>query len=556
MARPITIRQVKNFLNQKLLPGQQVEDPIGFFTKPEGEDRASPLIALGANRSPFVQNLRLSDAGLYEVRDGTYPTNSTGDSEICGLAIYSAKDGNDYLVRMTRTKIHVYDGLAWTEITGAGFALAAGTVVQFTVWGDNLLATDATGDIYSISVVSSTYAVIAGAGVGYFITTFGSRVVSSNIVKSAWDAAAHPTRVEWTVKDDSTDWTGLGAGYDDMVSAPGGVVDIQRGIIPMTDTEALIFRASSIWVMNTTGFFDAPFALTYRFGEGTDSPYSIVKVPEGRNEPNYGTNVSQVIMLGTDDVMLVKTSAATPIGTQIRNQLFRYDLDTPNAIAGFETRRREYWLHVPPIQSDGTSIVWKYKIDDKIWYHDLYPFRMTRMAFKGLLFANSMDTLVGTMDDLTGTFNQLGGSSNYRVPGGAFAIGDIFKVVRSIAGVVNDTDGTGNDNLGIPIELQTGLILPVDALSNLTLVRVDLNYEASREVTVLFEYSVDGGNNWLSYGTLVLADTTLTGPISVPYRYTFSALNRVQLRVRGTDAGGLKLNTFFVQLVKGSMINQ
>lgn len=553
MARPITLRRMPpNLLRQKLLPGQAVEESMPFFTAPEGEDYVTPLSALGLNRSPFVQNLRLDLNGLYRTRHGTEVVSSVAASQICGLAVFSSIWGNDYIVRVTTTGVDIWSGTSWTALTGPALAISPYTIVEFSVWGSTLMFTDGATGLYSIAIASGAYTQIVGATVGKHLTTFGGRAVVSYVTQDADTSlpGTFPTRIEWSVKNNNEDWIGLGSGYEDLLSAPGGTVDIQHGVIPVTDVEAFVIRSSSIWIMNTTGLFDTPYQFTYRFDQGTDSPHSIVRVPAGINT-SPGSLYAQVIMLGTDDVVIVKPEGIYPIDFPIRDQLLNNLLNTKAAIAGLEPRMREYWLHVPPLTDDNDdSIVWKYSIDKQKWTHALYPFKITRMAFKDILASQTFDELTGTFDSLVGPFDSLGQGA--RQPGAIFAITNDDYVVREREGVTGDVTGQGVPT-GIAIEIRTGEILPASPLEDLTLIMVQLLYEATQAVVIDFEYSSDGGTSWTTYGQLTLAATA--GPEIVPYRYTLFK-RKMQLRAKSSDGSTLKFHGLFVKTVRGAAINQ
>lgn len=552
MARTITFRRKRNFMRMELMPGQMADPPMEFFTQPEGEDRITEINRLGTQRSPFVRNLVFSADSMYVTRNGTEVTGTAASSTICGLAIYSPRTGSDYIVRVTTTGVDYWAGSSWIALSGPVLAVSPYTIVEFTVWDNNLVFSDASTGIYTISISSGTYALISGSPAVKHLTTFGGRVIGSYVTVDADPTltGTHPTRIEWCVKNDNTNWLGLGSGYEDLLSAPGGVVDIQHGVVPVTDSEAFVLRSSSIWIMRTTGYFETPFNFTYRFDQGTDSPSSIIRVPSERGGDSTSP-YAQLIMLGLDDVLMVHPEKIVPIGLPIRDELLNSTLNARTAIAGFEPRMREYWLHVPPLTDDNTeSVVWRYRIDEKRWYHTLYPFKITRMAFRDLLFATTYDQLTGTIEDLAGPYDNLGLGS--RQPGAVFAVSGTNIVVRERLGLTGDVTSAGAAT-GIPIQIRTGEILPSSVRDNLTLVMLELLYESSRVMTVTFEYSEDGGTTWTSYGTLSLAITTT--PTIVPYRFTKS-IRKVQLRVTATDAGGLQFHGLYVKTVKGSPINQ
>lgn len=536
------------------MPGQSPEVPTRFFHEPKGENHIKALTDLDVNESPFVKNIVLSTDGMYICRPGTENVGSGISSPICGMVIFSSKTSSDYIVRVTTTGVDIWGGSSWSSLLGPTLALDVYSFVEFTVWDEDLLFTDGSTGLYKVNVNDGTYSLVAGAAVGKHITTFGGRVIVSYVIKDADTSVIGvlPTRIEWCVKNNNADWLGLGSGYEDLLSSPGGTVDVQHGVFPANDVEAFVIRSSSIWVMNTTGYFDAPFQFTYRFDTGTDSPYSITRVPPARGEAS-GVIYSQIMMLSQDDVVVVRPEGITPVGFPIRDQLLGGTLNPRRAIAGFEPRNREYWIHVPPLNDlNTTSVVWRYRIDEKIWTHCEYPFKLNRLAFKDILYQQTMDQLTGTMEDLVGPYDELGLAA--RQPGALMAgsNGGTYSVIREREGVVGDVNALGSAS-GIPIEIDTGMILSDSPLNDLMILMLEIHYEARQTIQAIFEYSIDGGTTWENYGLLSMPATQ--GPRTLAYRNTLHR-PRLQIRMRSNDGSTLQLHSLFIKIVKGSAINQ
>lgn len=549
MARSITTRQVPSFIQQgKPVPGASPEVPImTFFDQPQGEDRVIPVSRMGPNLSPFVENLRFLTDNRYSTRSGTSMIGTGAATAVCGIAVFSFTDGNDYIIRVTTTGVDFWTGSVWQALMGPTLAIYSWTFVEFTVWNNQLVFTDRFSGLYSINITAGSYSLISGSPIGRHLTTFNSRIIVSNIVSPI----AIPTRIQWSVKDDDTDYVGLGSGFEDLLSAPGGTVDIQRGVIPISDTDAFVVRSNSLWIMSTTGYFDAPFSFVQRFDQGTDAPQTIIRVPgEKVAGQTIRTLYSQIIMLGTDDVVMMKPEGVFPLGSPIRDQLLGASLNVRRAIAGFEPRMREYRLYVPPLSDDNTeSTVWRYQIDNHFWTHDTFPFQLRRMAFKDILSYTSYDDLVGTYDQQTGPFDEWGLLN--RDPNGIFAIEPSNGVVRETLSNLTDVDGIGH-TLGIPIEIRTGLVQPAGPLFRSQILMCELEYEATQSVPVEIDYSEDGGITWLLYKNATVPATTL--PTIFPFRYTIER-GTIMLRVTSTNAGGLKFHALHVTAVRGSSIN-
>lgn len=551
MARPIAFRKVVNHLTGKLTPGEVPSDaqPKMFFTNPEGEDHITPLTAMGMNKSPFVENMRVSLGGRYVVRDGTYRIGAAAANPICGACIFIASTYVNYIVRVTTTGVEIYSGGGWIALTGPALSLNSTTIVEFSVWDFDLMFTDATSGLYTIDFNAGTYTLIPDAPIGLHLTTFDGRAILSNLTPNGL-----PSRIQWCVKNDNTDWTGLGSGYEDLLSSPGGVVDTQHAVIPVTDSEAFVVRASSLWIMNTTGYFDAPFQFTQHFPQGTGSPDTIVRIPgEKISEQTLRTLFAQIVLLGTDDVVMMKMEGVFPLGFPIRDQLLNNQLNANLAVADFEPRLREYRLSVPTwAGTETSSIVWRYNIDTHLWTHDKFPIRISRLFCGDLIPSTlSIGQLTGLISGLIGTFGTMGATTATPSPGALFVDSVGKAIVKEDSAYTVDVQSDGS-SIGVEIELRTGLLIAPNPLCRAMIDDVQLEYEASAITTVEIDYSTDGGNSWLVFGTFTLAITTR--PTVVMVRRVREA-ETLMLRAISTSAGGLKLHSLTPSLTDGSSIN-
>ena len=582
MARPIIVRKVKNWLGYKPVEGQTSSDgkPIMLFTKPEGEDHVTPLSAMGADKSPFVQNLRVALGGRYVTRDGTNYIGPAAATAICGACVFVASTVLNYITRVTTTGVEVYTGSLWRPLViGAAkyeltsetsspilselgdyivdediignlaLAIDPDTPVEFSVWNKTLMFTDGTSGLYEIDYNEGTYTLIPAAPIGLHLTTFDGRAILSNL-----SPIGLASRIQWSVKYDNHDWTGLGSGYEDLLSSPGGVVDTQHGIIPVSDSEAFIVRQGSMWLMNTTGVFDAPFIFTEHFDQGTASPDTCIRIPgEKISQQTLRTLFAQIICLGNDDVVMMKMEGVFPLGFPIRDQLLNSILNVGAASADFEPRLREYRIFIPNwTQPQTTSVVWRYNIDTHLWTHDLFPFCIKSLFCKDILPPTlAIEDLPGIISALTGTIGLLGVTLGSANPGAIFITKNGDYLVKEDSNYSTDNPNSST-TVGIPIELRTGLLAVPTPLTRSLLSAVELEYEAAVAVTVGVDYSVDGGSTWTSYGTLNLGVTTT--PTVVVYRYTREA-RQIMIRVISTSGGGLKLHSLVPSLTLGASIN-
>lgn len=489
--------------------------PVTFWEQPGGIDLLTPLSRLGTNKVPDAANWRVSDAQKYRTKLGTTKLGLSSATAIVGSIIAVDRAGIQYVVRVNTTKVQLLSGDDWLDLTGPTLSIDQNSFVEFTSWGGQLLFTDCTTGLYEIDFDTYTFTKIDAAPAGLHVTTFAGRVIISNII-------GQPTRIQWCVRNNSEDWENVGSGFDDMLSAPGGVVDIQHGVYPINDQEALIIRASSIWVLNQTGNAVTPFNFFYRFSEGTDSPATIAKIP------NQG-----VIMLGTNDVVLVTPGQVQSLGIPIRQALINNSAIRSAATAFYDARTFEYRIRVPLTTESTEYAVWRYHIPSGTWHKDTYPSAITRMSSGQFYLVDAVEDLTGTIEALTGTIESLGVGA--RIEGCLFTVaGTISAYEDAVATDVN----SASDNVPISYVLESGLVLPSTiALVRTTIVGVALEYTSSASVTGQLAISTDGGTTWNNYGP-----SFTLGPTVVPaLHYIHATVDRPQVMFRLTVAGSSDL---------------
>lgn len=280
--------------------------PVEFFNPPQGLDLRHPTSRLGTGLSPNLTNLRLGDDDWFRLRPGTVRLGDLADEEIVALYIFTTSLGTEYILRFRLTGVDYYSGGMWIALTGPTLDMSVYSIVSATAWNDKLDFTTGAAGIYEIDFSTFSYSLIVGSPVCRHITTFGSRLVASYIVTNTGD---FPSRIQWCVKNDNTDWAGLGSGFDDLLSSPGGVVDTQLGVYPISDTEAIAVRSGSYWTLRLTGFSDAPFEFSSRFiQQRIESQRGVCYIPGG------------IAVVARDDIYLI-TPNTTPqsLGLNVRN---------------------------------------------------------------------------------------------------------------------------------------------------------------------------------------------------------------------------------------------
>ena len=525
MARTITLRgQIEMFP----VPEQPAVAPqfMALWEQPQGLDYVTPINSFTPNKARSSNNLRVTSAGKYIVRPGlTVVGGVAGDTQL-GVVVASKDTGVEYTVRITSTGVEVSTGSTWQSYSGPTLDIPESARPEFAAWNNKLLFTDQTSGLYEIDFSAKTYSLISAAPVGKHLTVFGGRVVLSNIVN-------YPTRVQWCVKNDNTDWSGIGSGYDDMLSAPGGVVDIQHGVYPITDTEAYVVRASSIWAMSLTGIADSPYEFAFRFAQGTDSPKSIVRLP-GQG----------IIMLGRDDVYMVNPSGLEQLGIGIRDQLLGSDRKPQNAVGVLDTYNMLYMLYVPASSTETTSTVYNYHWLSKSWHKDTYPFVIKDMAAGNNKTYLTISELTGSIAELTGAVGDLGVSGRRR--------GVIFAATDGYIRREDDDSTTDAVSTPVPCEITSGFIQPGGPLKSAGLVQAILAYTSERAITLTASVSSDGGTTWATYGSFTLQATSIPRLVPIHKAITYP---QFQVRITGTDAVGMSLLGLYLYGTEGALVH-
>lgn len=453
--------------------------------------------------------------GRLEPRPDVAIVGTAASSDLVTATEYVHTDGTSYLVRWTATGMQRWNGSSWSAVSGVTLTGTTSDLICFTVFGGKLLFSNGIGadGMWAVDVPAGTGSKITGAPACRHLTTFNSRVIASAI-------SGQPNTIQWSVKNSYTDWSGTGSGEDDLISTPGGTVDQQFGVHPVTDQTAFVVRSNSIWTMVETGDFDAPFTFARQYaGVGSTSRFGVVAIPGG------------ICLLGRDGVKeLLLGSAPDPIGVLVDNQILSDVVDFDKCFMVYLSRRDEIVLKV---SSDSQSTkLYRYSRPQKSWTTLQYQFPTQSIALGRFSSAVSFDSLSGTFDELQGTFDGLGSAAGRA--GILFCGSGSFRNV-----VVEAYDGTGTPDLdsvgasATPVyRAQTTLIKSPDDMHCVGLQYVYLTYIANSGGTVTMECTTDDGQTWRSYGSVTL-------PISGAPRAQNIRLNieaeRLMLRVKTSN---------------------
>lgn len=452
--------------------------PIGGLV---GMDTQSPLPSMDPAKLRLVRNLCIR-YGAYQTRDGTDVVGEISGSELLYSTDVLLADGSYYLVRWRVDGVDVFINGAWVPATGPAWAGNKLAPFAMTGWGDSLLFTAGMGKkIFQLDLNPPVLTELTDSPVGIIhLTTFNGRVIASG---------GSNGEVSWSAKNNHTDWTGLGSGFEDLRSAPGGRPDSQTAVVPISDELAYCIRSQSIWQVGNTGDFDSPFAFTRLFTYvGSRWPSTVVATPQG------------VICMGdTGQIWFINSSGYKDIAFNIHNLTTSMEQGFKRlAMAAYDLKRNEYRLTRPDINSLTAQMVLRYSIEKDAWTEDVYPFPIRSIAYTQFVKKLTVDELTGSVNSLVGTMDDLG--VGVRNPGTVYTMpGDGKYVVRddslksSLA--LRDTNFAGA-RAASGFRIESGDVKVGDPIKRQEFIEMICWYEAATDVTLNFDYSYDGGVTW------------------------------------------------------------
>lgn len=483
-------------------------------------DRLSPDAAL------LVDNYHVGFSTKYEQRFGmAILAGGNGSNSPRGLAVFSNAAGVKTLVRFNNTGPMNLAESSWLPYSGGVISSPPSTAfTNVAAWGDSaLLATDQTNKILTLDVANRTRNEIPNAPVCMHITVFDNRVIASYITSGG----TFPTRIQWSVKDDNTDWSSEGSGYEDLYGTPGGEIDQQMGVYPISDVFALVVRSNSIWGMQISGYFDAPFSFSRMFpGIGTPARQSIATVigPESQ---------LGVMFVGVDDIYFVTQQGYQKVGTAVRDQIIASGVELANCQAVYDVRNREYILMVPATGQIATATVYRCKTDRFRWTRATYPSAFARMVW-------------GQYNDTT-TYPPYGvlimvydSGSNYGVRESPTSYQD-YNSSGSLVDSATDID-TGFIRNDQNVDTTSGVV------------DVQLDYTIEQTATVTLASSVDGGTTWITLGSKSLSATSKPSVVAFRAAAQYVLGSSVQLRLTTSVLCGLKVISLRPYVVSGGRI--
>lgn len=529
-----------------------IEEPIPLWQPPKGLDYLGSLDTV--DKGYFVQSANLwLDRGRLRSRYGTnfVGGSSAAPDQIMAVVNFIKGNGAAYLIRFTMQTVQLWNGAAWTSIF-TGLTGGRDDMFVFTSFGNTLIFSNGVDGLFKYDPDTGVVTQINGGPACRHLTTFNSRVIASNVSGSL---GLLPSRIMWSVKDNSDIWpdtTGvsdddkLGSGFEDLLSSPGGRIDIQRGVWPVNDTTAIVLRSNSVWQMTPTDNFDAPFVFARLYDNiGTDTPYSMDAVPGG------------VVGLFRDNLYIIQGDGSiTPIGDRVKDALLA-EVAQPNRVVGmYDPDTRNYWL------SDQTA-VYRYSLIDQGWTRHTYPWQVRAFHHtKSSLIGLQIDQLSGfsaTIDGLSAVFPTIDSMVGARTEQGNFFVDEPVTlgenhVLQEDPTLHDDFDGgLPGARVDSPISVVTQSLALMSPYQRWQLLKAIIQYEALAIQTLLLEYSYDGGVTWFTYSQ---NDTVITkGPSVLAFRKSLD-FQQMQFRLSSTKLGQLTVWEFTPTATRGAPLVQ
>lgn len=487
----------------------------------KGHNKTSPLSRLPDGFARLLRDLVFRDS-QYVSRDGVAVLSTAAAAAIVHAQEIILSTGGSFPTRFTTAGVEVFQG-GWQAATGVAWTTTDLRNFSMTGWNDSVVFADDTNGIFELKFTGSfPVSLLNPLGGVKHLATFSGRIIASL-----------DNRIQWTIKNDQTNWSGIGSGFEDLKSAPGGTPDGQTAVVPLSDDTALMIRSRSVWLMRTTGDFDAPFAFTILTqGKGCIWPRTVAAISGG------------AIWVGEDaTIWLYDQNGLTNIAQPIYTTLQVTQASMRKATAAYDPRWDEYRLSIPglPIQ--------RFNRATQMWTEDTYQFPIRSMSYATYAQPLTVDQLVGTVDALGSVaVDDLGvGQKASKM---MFAMADPSRYVVLEAGITaGDIDGAGVA-AAKTFRIDSGYVKLSDPLHKTETLQIITEYECLANCTLDYFYSDDGGVTWTALTSVPVVVTTKAKQLTLDY-----SLDRedVQFKVSSNNSNAIKLIDFFVMVRQGGL---
>lgn len=441
---------------------------------------------LNANQSPQIKNARIRrDKTTRRNGQSQFAPDKPDSSPVYDVIQFNISGTTRYFIRVARDSVHFTSeratGGTWTPLTPA---LTARITDHAVVLGKLILA----NGVQRLQLVDLDAETLSDLGdiapTAKFVTGFSERAVAANGGMS--DEASET--MYWSGNRNLSEWDALediSAGQKRLDTAPRTEVDPISGIFGFNSV-MVIPRERSIWLATQNPVASDPFK-TFRSvpGVGTNLPGSIA----------VGRELLVFLDSRMRDISIYRPGQnIESVGIAIRDTILADFRDADSVFSAYFTSEQEYLIG---FETSTTIRVWVFNFLTKAWAFDEVPNCTSLNVIDNRTPYTSFDDLDGTFDGLSGTFDELSGTPT-----------DVPTLVYGFAGgEITEENPTRESDLlegasesFYEFELQSKEYKK--AKDDITVTRIEIEYQATITAPITLQYSKNGGEDWVTAKTV------------------------------------------------------
>lgn len=464
------------------------------------------------NKSPLVVNARVRrDKTSRRAGKSQFGDPKPNSESVHALIPFNVNSKTRYFVRIAGLTGHYFAGISgWLPLTGA----LSGRLTDHAVVLGQLIVADGVGKLQLVDLSAGTISDLGDiAPTAKYVTGFSERAVAANGGIS--DEASET--MYWSGNRNLPEWDALldiSAGQKRLDTSPRAEVDPISGIFGFSSV-MVIPREKSIWLATQNPVASDPFK-TFRSvpGVGTNLPGSIA----------IGRELMIFIDSRMRDIVIYRPGQnIETIGIAIRNSIIKAIQNADTISAAYLTNEQEY--HVLIEDSDVFKI-WVFNFLTQAWTYDELPNCTSVDVFDDFSPYTSFDDLTGTFDALTGTFDELSGTPS-EIPTVVYGFdnGDLSR--EDDERDIDFRESSGD--VTYEFELQSKEFK--SPKEDITVTRIELEYQATNDGSLTLEYTKDGGITWVTAKTIAM----LQGKVQILKFKKQVRTRRLMWRVLATD---------------------
>lgn len=317
------------------------------------------------------------------------------------LATFHGEQNRNWIIRVANGSTHAASTTsAWTALSGTDYSAFLRTTAAQML--GSLYLANVSKKIVKVDLADLSFEEVSEAPVCKFITPFADRLVAAYI-HSPTDGTL-PFGLEWSENADPLDWTGLGAGIENLIQNPSDTGDEISNILGLGNV-MVILRERSIWHAVRQPFQTAPMRFVPIItNQGSDMPYSAV-----RTSDEQGRITGIMFADSQTDGVFAYAPGSRPLRVS-ETGLFSSMVDPNRAEGTFDPRNQEYHLGIPT-DSSNLDRLGEYLVIGRngSLVKDDSPTSTTIAVVNDVGAPTVIDDLTGKIDTLTGVIDDLGG---------------------------------------------------------------------------------------------------------------------------------------------------